>query len=285
MKIRKHIPLIAVLVLVIAIFLAYRAWNVSTLDNTAPVISISDQLLKVSVHDSAEIFLQGVTATDDHDGDVTASILVEKIGTIDENNTFTVTYAAFDNSGNVSKISRPVQYTDYVGPRFGLRKPLLYTYGRDVDIVSRVTAYDVIDGDLSHKIKPTLISDVPVSSEGVHDILFRITNSLGDTTEVKLPAEVIPAGRYSAELALNEYLIYLSAGQEFVAEQYLNSVSFGSNTVKLGQNLPEGYSLSLSGLVNNQVPGVYPVGYTLTINNEFVTYTAYSKLIVIVEGE
>lgn len=49
--------------------------------------------------------LEGVTAYDSHDGDVTASLLIEKV-TETGNGKVIVTYAAVDSSNNVAEQSR-----------------------------------------------------------------------------------------------------------------------------------------------------------------------------------
>ena len=160
MKFRRMVPYLLVIAVAVAVFVAYRWWRITVTDIEAPTISISEGVLEVSVNDPVESFYQGVSAYDNVDGDVTSSVLIEKIGSINDNAEVSVTYCAFDKAGNVSKLHRTVRYTDYHSPRFYLHNPLIYAYGRDVDIVNRVGAMDCIDGDISHKIKPTLVSEL-----------------------------------------------------------------------------------------------------------------------------
>lgn len=284
MKLRKNLPLLVFLAAVLALFAGYRVWKKSVTDLIPPVIFFDSNVIEVSINDGREKLLEGVTVTDNQDGNVTASLMIEKLGVINSDHELTVTYAAFDSSGNVTKARRTVRYTDYESPKFHLYQPLLYPYGRDVDIVNRVSATDVIDGNISHRIKATVISEIPVSSEGVHNILFRVTNSLGDTTEVILPAEIYPTGKYTADLLLTDYLVYIPVGEKFDAQQYLHYYNYADTSVFLGSALPPSYRLVTGGNVNTDVPGVYPVSYTLTYSADNHSYTAYSKLIVIVEG-
>lgn len=284
MKFRRMVPYLLVIAAAFSIIVCYRLWRTTITDTEAPVITIEEGILELSVNDTDEVMLQGVTAYDSQDGDVTSSILVEKVSSINENNEVSITYCAFDEAGNVAKLRRTVRYNDYHCPIFYLREPLLYPYGRDVDIVSRVGAIDCIDGDISHRIKPTLVSEIPVSSEGIHQILFRVTNTLGDTEELQMPAEVYPTGKYNATLSLTEYLTYTSVGNEFSAEKYLKSVHYSDKVVSLSGALPAEYRLVVDGKVDTTTPGVYPVSYTLNFNVSGYPYIAYSKLIVIVEG-
>lgn len=91
-----------------------------------PVIFYPEGVLEISVQDGEEALLQGVTAKDDKDGDVTGSILVEKLSGFDGENRREVTYAAFDSDGNVAKATREIVYTDYTPIRFQLNHSLRY---------------------------------------------------------------------------------------------------------------------------------------------------------------
>lgn len=284
MKIRKYLPLLVFLAIVLALFAVYRVWKKSATDIVPPVISFDSGVIEISVHDDRDIMLEGITVIDDCDGNVSASLMIEKIGVINEDHECVVTYAAFDSAGNVTKARRTVRYTDYESPKFYLDAPLLYVIGRDVDVVNRIIATDVIDGDISHRIKVTAVSEIPITSEGAHDMLFRVTNSMGDTTELIIPAEVYPTNKYNADLLLSNYLVYIQTGETFDAKQYLHFFKHGNTSVFLGSALPEAYHLVTRGDVDTSVPGVYPVSYTLTYTANNTTYTAYSKLIVIVEG-
>ena len=284
MKLRHAIPYIIMIAAAVVVLVAYQMWKLTVTDNDAPTFIVSEEILEISVSDETEAFLQGITATDDRDGDVTSSIVVEKISSINENHEVMVTYAAFDQAGNVAKQRRTVRYSDYESPRFSLNNPLLFLYGRDVNIEDNVNAFDLIDGDISHKIKPTLVSQVPLSTEGIHQMLFRITNTLGDTVELQLPVEIYPTGKYNATMTLTEYLIYLPRGGAFDAYDYLDAFRYSDNNVTLRNNIPEGVDIAIEGQVNSSVPGVYPITYTITYESGFTTFSAISKLIVVVEG-
>lgn len=77
------------------------------LDKTAPVISFADDEKKLvyTAGMSEEKLLEGVSALDDADGDVTGSLLVEKISETADGKVI-VTYVALDSANNVGKRSR-----------------------------------------------------------------------------------------------------------------------------------------------------------------------------------
>ena len=284
MKIKKNLPLLVFLAIVLALFVGYRTWKTYTTDVTPPVITYDNTVMEISVHDDQSMLLAGVTASDDCDGDVSNSLMIEKIGVINEDHAFVVTVAAFDTSGNVTKVRRNVRYVDYESPKFDLASPLLFLYGRDVNVTSCITANDLIDGDISQRIKFTALSDGAITAEGVHDLMFRVTNSRGDTSELIIPIEVYPAGDYNATLLLSDYLVYIPTGESFDAKEYLQYYKYDDTSVFLGSALPPAYRLTTRGVVDTSKPGVYPVSYTLSYTVDKYTYTAYSKLIVIVEG-
>ena len=74
-------------------------------DRTAPVIHMEEAELEYRDGMSDEELLEGVTATDETDGDVTGSLVVEKVSEVG-NGTVIVSYGAKDAANNVAKASR-----------------------------------------------------------------------------------------------------------------------------------------------------------------------------------
>lgn len=77
------------------------------IDRTAPVISFAEDSGELVYMEgmSEEALLEGVSAFDNVDGDVTDSLLIEKISKTANGNVI-VTYVALDSSNNVVKRSR-----------------------------------------------------------------------------------------------------------------------------------------------------------------------------------
>lgn len=290
-------------------------------DTTAPVLSIDSEMLEVSVKATNEDLLQGVSAVDDVDGNVSTSVLVEGIGNINENHEANITYVAFDSSNNVSKISRTLKFTDYESPVFGQKKTLTFAKNQSPDVLSYMTAMDQFDGNISRRIKGMLVSDTSsLSNVGIHQVEFRVTNSLGDTQRITLPVEVYETGLYNATVDLGEeYLIYLKRGQSFKPEQYLENLTAGNNTYSLKNQNPEIVNLTKEEIealgddrklevrtyINNYVdpeenidpfvgianveidngvvttiPGLYSVTYTVNYEDRYI---GYARLNVVVE--
>lgn len=262
------------------VFFGYTAADYLRADLVPPEINFGSETLEISVQDPKSVLLKNVSATDAHDGDVSDSLVVESVRLINSNGTISITYAAFDAAGNVAQEKQTAKYTDYQRPVFSLKAPLAFPANSALEVLDILQAEDVVDGDISHHIRATSLDKASVTTTGIHEVEFKVTNSFGDTVVLVLPVEVYASDLYNASLTLTDYLIYLPVGASFDAHDFLNTYTQGAVTFTLGNGLPEGYSLRLVGAVDTATPGVYSVAYTLTSG----TGTGYSRLIVVVEG-
>lgn len=283
--------LVVLIIACLAAFYGYRTLDSLQADSDAPEIYMDETIPELSVKDPKTALLQGITASDKRDGDVTASLVVESMELLDSDGRLMVSYAAFDKAGNVAKAQREALYTDYESPKFTLNGPLLYRDDTNFDVLRTVGAIDMIDGDIQHRVRATSLVENSIADRGTHDVRFQVTNSLGDTTSIVFPVEVYDSKAYEASVTLKKYLVYLEKGGSFTPGVYLADYYLRGESIDLRGTLPYGYSLKTKGTVNTQVPGVYPVEYrvTYTIKNEInpdldQEYTAYTKLIVVVEG-
>lgn len=280
--IKKNWMTIAVLLLSILVLIGYRVYDGVRTDTTAPEITVSTEVLEVSVLGGKDVLLQGVAAADDRDGDVTGSLVVEGISQINDAHEVTVTYAAFDRSGNVAKAKRTVRYTDYESPRFMLNRSLAFYSGTSFDLLAAIRAEDMVDGDISYRVKATSLDETSVSAVGNHTVRFRVTNSMGDTVELTLPVEVYTE-RYNAQLTLTDYLVYIKAGDDFDYTDYLDEFVARDETVELNGRVPSGVVLRSMGYVDTDVPGIYALALTMTQEQGTLEYVGYTQLIVVVE--
>lgn len=285
MKKSTVILLTAILVAALVALGGYILLDHLGTDDVPPVITAGEGELVLSVRDPEARLLEDVSAWDETDGDVTASLIIESVYGITEEQLATVTYVACDSAGNVAKLERQVRFQDYRSPRFTLNRALVFEFGTVFDVMAAVGAEDVADGDILRRVKATMVSSgITVTEEGTHDVQFRVTNSMGDTAQLVLPVEVYPSNRYDARLWLTDYLLYLPVGSRFAPWDYLDSAELQGETVSLRGQLPDGAKIRIGGTVDTEVPGVYTVAYTLTYTRDAHTYTGYSKLIVVVEG-
>ena len=281
---RINVLLLMVLAVATGLFAGYHLWVHNRLDTVGPVLTIDEGILEVSVQDSEEALMQGIRAVDDRDGDVTATILVESIYGINDDNITTVTYAAFDRAGNVSKIQRQVRYKDYENPRFELYGSMTFTFGSGFDLLEYIGAVDVIEGDIGRRVHATLISDTKgITAQGRHQVKLQVTTNLGDTVEMVMPVEVFDPEWYVADVELTDYMIYLERGADFKPRDYLKGFILRGEFIDVHSMVPSDIELEISNGVNTNEPGVYEVSYILSKSLNLNTYSGIARLIVVVE--
>jgi hypothetical protein len=281
---RINIILLIVLAVSVGMFGAYQFLIHRNLDRVGPVIHMDEGILEISVEEPETALMQGVTALDERDGDVTGSLLVESIYGIDAEGYTTVNYAAFDSAGNVTKAQRQIRYRDYCAPRFTLECSPTFAHDSGFDFLDHVGAYDVLEGDIRRRVHATLVSDTnTIDDQGNHKVKLQVTNSMGDTVELVIPVLVYDPEWYTADVELSEYMVYLKQGSRFDARSYLRSFIVRGEPTNVRYTIPEGISMEITDKVRTNAPGVYEVTYILSQNLNMTVYTGIAKLIVVVE--
>lgn len=228
-------------------------------DNTIPVIQMGQEQIDVSVENMEKDLLKDVVAKDDKDGDITDKIVVESISKfIDkENRICKVTYAVSDSDNHVVKATRNVHLTDYRSPRFVLKQPLCFETGSDIGVKDIVGAEDVIDGDLSNKVK-ILSRAISTNMSGDNTITAQVTNSLGDTVTFKSVVVIKQENNLSPVIELSKNIEYLKVGDTFHPETYVKEVMD-----KDGEKMSEKDVQVKSSSVKTKKPGCYLVEYNV----------------------
>ena len=180
--------ILALFILTLLAFCGLRIYRRLTVDVTPPVITCSTDSIDVSVTAGDEALLQGVMASDDRDGDLTDQILIKGVSPSLTDSSAQVTYIVFDSANNMATVTRTVRYTDYEAPRFALSQPLVYPAGQTVTLLDRLTASDVLDGDISSGIRITS-QNVINSQPGVYSVTAQVDSRLGNS--VVLPLKVV----------------------------------------------------------------------------------------------
>lgn len=222
-----RITWLVIVALAVAVFVGYRIAQIRRTDSSGPVFSCDEEELEVSIEDGEDVLLEGVTASDRKDGDVTSSILVEGLSSFFDGGKRIVTYAAFDSDNHISKMQREVTYTDYVSPRFQLSGSLRFRAGETVNIDQIISATDCLDGDISNKVKILMNETINNRVTGLYQITYEVTNSAGDTATLPVEVEIYEASGYEVELNLSQYLVYYD-GQPIDYTDYLQSIRAGN---------------------------------------------------------
>lgn len=172
------------LVIVIAFYIYYYQNEKAPLINKPQIVFSDNFKTEISVKTARKELLNYVTATDVEDGDLTSDIIIEKMSNLMDDNTREITYVVCDSNNNVTKVNKKIKYTDYRSPVISssVITPTI-TERKYASILACFTATDVIDGDISEKIK---ISSIDTSQEsidkGVFPLVLSVTNSCGDVS-------------------------------------------------------------------------------------------------------
>ena len=84
-------------------------------DDTAPKFQFATEDLVYTLGDDWDVLLEGVTAYDEVDGDVTEQILIESVIPDKNDEAVSVVYVVKDKSNNVAKVSRRVECVSSTG--------------------------------------------------------------------------------------------------------------------------------------------------------------------------
>lgn len=253
----------------IIIYTAIWYKDKSNTDSTVPVIQMDQEQIEVSVKDK-EALLKGVIAKDEKDGDITSKIVVESISKFvdKKEHICNVTYAVSNSAGHVAKASRKVKYIDYISPRFILKKPLCLETGSDTSVEDIIGAKDIIDGDISNKVK-ILSRGISTNTSGDNTVTAQVTNSLGDTVKLKATVIIKQDNNISPTIKLKKNIEYIKKNTEFDAKSFIKSVEdIDGKSMDIGS-----VNIKSSSVKTNKV-GCYTVEYSVVdhAGNEGTTY-------------
>ena len=255
-----------------ALLTASTVYQRMTRDDTLPVVECPREPLTLSVRDGEEALLEGVTAYDEKDGDISDKVLVESVSKFIKPGTFIVTYAVSDSDCHVSKAKRTVHYKDYTPPEFYMKRALVYSVDEEVNIRDAIGARDCIDGDISDRVTITA-TDYVVNTQGVFTVSVQVANSMGDMIDLDVTVHVEGNETMAPEIQLEKSLIYIKKGEKPVFEDYLKEVTV--NGV-----LMENYGLLISTNFDSEKEGTYNVHYYVSTAEG---YEGHSILTVVVE--
>ncbi len=270
------IVMIVLTVLSVGGVILYSVHKTMATGGASPEIHFDEERIEVKTESGEAELLKGVTATDQEDGDVTDSVMVEGISHFVEKDVVNVTYVAYDSQNHVARAMREIHYTDYISPRFSLSGPMVFLSKNVGDLMDYVNVADVIDGNISVKAHASFDDTTSaLAVVGTHDVELSVTNSLGDTSRLLVPVRVVEDNPHSENLPLKTYLVYVDRGAEFDPMFYLANAGQAAGDSDKGES-----NVQIASDVNTSVPGVYPVDYSLVKND---TIMAFTRLIVVVE--
>ena len=112
-------------------------------DEEVPHIEMETDSITVSVEDDEKALLEGITATDKKDGDITDSLVIESLSNFIERGKRKMTVVAFDSDNHATKATREVIYSDYRYPRFEMEQALYFPLGTQ-SVLETLSATDLL---------------------------------------------------------------------------------------------------------------------------------------------
>lgn len=253
-------------------------------DDTYPVITFPDEILDVSLHPEDEELLVGVQAYDEKDGNLTDSVMVESISNFLEPGICNVTYAVVDSNHHVTTAARKIRYTEYVPPQFTLNNDLLFSLTEAINLTGRLGAVDVIDGNISDRVRISTNDTIVAGREGVYQLSMQASNSNGDVIYLNLPLYIEGIVPYAPEIYLHKYIVYTKVGEMVPLKAYIDwagyerNISYSAEPVvtDLTENVVYETTLDIN------TPGVYQADYYV---KDEEGREGHSILIIVVEEE
>lgn len=293
MKRLKHISIL-IFVVSVLLYVGYKIYDFIADDRFGPIIEIEQEELRVSISADQDALLEGVTATDSRDGDVTDSIVIESISNFIDNDKRIVTYAAFDKNHHVGKATREVTYVDYTSPEFSCKEPFRFPVN-STNFISAIMAKDCIDGDITDKIKISPGYSVVTDTPGDYPIQIQVANSSGDVEYLPITVEIYdPTDRAVIPVVeLKKYIVYTKVGKKIDPLDYVKGVrigagqykmvdtggSYSDKTPSLGGTLNYSHIDVDGSIVDYNKPGAYELTYSMSIDGEQVGKT---RMIIVV---
>ena len=276
---RFAIFIFAIAVLVTAFFGIYRHM---TADHQGPILKVDDEEMVCSVKDGDKELLDGVTARDDHDGDVTDRVMVENISNFTGDGKRIVTYVVADSSHHVSRATRMISYKDYAKPQFEVKTAPRFSMAEldsATDYSKFVKATDLLDGNITKNIKISSVDDYKENEYGgFRDVVFQVSNSAGDTSTLPITISYTETG--APVVNLSSYVVYLKKNAGFNPGNYMASVEMGNTKYSVAdfRETVKG-TIDIKNNVNMKEPGVYSVEFAAKAHNGKSSVT-YMKVIV-----
>lgn len=227
-----------------------------SVDKTLPMISVEGAMIDVSLKATDEELLQGITAYDEKDKDLTDKVVIESISRFTEKGVCRVTYAVCDSNNNVAKAFRIIRYKDYESPKFQVRGNLCFSLYEHIDIRETIYAFDSLEGDITGKIVVTS-DNYSTSIPGVYSLDATVTNDKGDSSAIKLPLIVEDIPLSAPQIELTEYLVYTDKGKPVDFKSYIVD-ALDHNELSLKEQIV------IESKVDFNKPGTYSVHYYVT---------------------
>ena len=246
------------LALAIVIFVAAEMREQMNADDTLPSITMDSDAIDISYEYTTDQLLEGVSAYDEADGDLTSQVMVGSFTRFIDPGICDLSYVVFDSSEHMATATRRVHFTDYHSPQFGLAEPLVFAESttNNTEVRALFSANDVLDGDLTDWITYDE-TDAAYNNPGDYTITMEVSNSFGDTVSYAFPIHIYERNTQDFDITLTTPLVYVEQGSSFDPMAYVESI------VDYSGNKYDPALLNVTSTVDTGTPGIYEVHYEI----------------------
>ena len=236
---------------VIAVVLtALSVLTVILSDSKGPRITVEQKSITYVNGDDKASLLDGVSAYDAVDGDVTVSLIVKDITVLNSGDTAKVTYAARDNNNNISEAYRIVTYVD---------SDENYSEPDDEAMFQEITEGEVTEAEVSAENTEAQATEEPVE-DNTQETEEPTEEVKEEPQEEEKPEESErpkpkatdnkPEDK-TPKITLKQKSVNINVGQTFNPSDYIKSKENAS-------------SIAIDGAINVMAPGTYPLTFKVT---------------------
>lgn len=238
-----------ILLVCTAALIALTAVIYLTADRTGPVIDFGNETAEYTDGETNDQLLQGVTASDDKDGDVTSSLRVISVIKSTDGTTATIVYTAKDSSHNVTRETRLLHVAGTAQPTEGTSEEV--TSGiNDTDAASQQAAAEAEAAQAEAEAAAQQQAEAEAAAQQA-----AADPEAQAVAEEQAAIAALPAG--SPSITLSTHYVTLNQGDTFSFMSYIASLTDDvDSSSRLAQRIEIG-----GDTVNTSQPGTYNVIY------------------------
>ena len=219
-------------------------------DSKGPKITVEQKSITYVNGDDKASLLDGVSAYDAVDGDVTVSLIVKDITVLNSGDTAKVTYAARDNRNNISEAYRIVTYVD---------SSEYYSEPDDEAMFQEITEGEVTEAEASAENTETQATEEPVedTTQETEEPTEEVKEEPQEEEKPEESEKPQPKATdnkpedKTPKITLKQKSVNINVGQTFNPSDYIKSKENAS-------------SISIDGAINVMAPGTYPLTFKVT---------------------
>ncbi|WP_412966704.1 immunoglobulin-like domain-containing protein [Fredinandcohnia sp. 179-A 10B2 NHS] len=210
--------------------------------------------------------MQGVSAIDNLDGDVTSDITVT--GTVDtlKVGEHVLTYSVEDRSGNIATAERVITVIDDIFPVITGIEDVEIGVNDSFDPLAGVTAHDNVDGEIPYI---EVLGKVNVSVPGTYTLRYTVVDNAGNMTSLERAVTVADKGA-PVLIGVDDVVIPMRSSFN-VMEGVTATDNFDGDLTS---------EVLVSGKVDTNVDGKYFITYTVTDSSDNTTFKTRTITVV-----